>query len=93
MKRELIEELWLKEVQHPNALPVFHLDHAVGFTKLLLFEAAKIVCIECKLNGPSTPTRDPLNRTHTIVGGSGYTVKAVCRAPVFYLEDEPPATS
>lgn len=103
MKRETIEAMWNKAIGEalqvsPDDYGVRDLNEeltqaAVGFAKLLLFEAAKTICVECKINGPSEPTRDPLNRVHVHHGAKDYTVRNACRAVAFYLEEESPATS
>ena len=90
MTRELIEEL-ITETENERCPSE---DESLRFfAELLLFEVAKIVCIECKQLGPSLPTRDPMSRTHTRHGAKGYESVGACRAAHFYLDPLPSVTS
>lgn len=56
------------------------------YTKKLLLECAKTVCINCKEGSVSEPTSESYRRIHRL-GKSGQHIEA-CRAPMLFLKGE-----
>lgn len=85
MTQEFIAQLFSR---HTKDEPYMSEEQTVAFSKDILFEAAKLTCINCKLNGPSEKTRSGM-RVHVITSGnnSNYKVTENCRAQAFYIED------
>ena len=87
MTKEKIRELWDEacgESSHIRDDDHFRGQMEDLYTRKLLLECAKSVCINCKDGNESLPTKEPHRRIHKLTA----TWSESCRAPSFFLEDE-----
>lgn len=90
MTKEKLEELWLESwVGLPESIDEAteennHRIALLSYSRKLLFECAKMACINCKDGSPSLATNDPNHRIHQL------TPKwpEACRAPSFFITGE-----
>lgn len=61
-----------------------HYEPAMDFARAILFECAKMVCVNCKEGNPSEKTSDPTRRIHKL--SKNY--QESCRAVAFFIQGE-----
>lgn len=87
MTKEKISELW-SEAWNDLGKPNVDFDSFVAirdeFVNKLLFECAKIVCMNCKNGNASEPTNQPSRRVHKVA----VNYHESCRAVAFFIEGE-----
>ena len=86
MKKETIEQLWQSSLD-------CHVETAkeeivLRFTRKLLLECAKMVCVNCKEGNVSTPTEQAHHRVHHLGKRGLWIYTETCTAPGFFIEGE-----